>query len=457
MNIEEIDIYNAFDITIELCQLSYDPSSKGKDLLEGQFPVLFKKIGNTLYVAFRGTRNDFSSFNASLESISNMIVDVSAGDLLGENTPLSDYEEFKRDVEEQKTKLTAHAGFLTELAKYYFDIKQKIEPYYNDATNVVFTGHSAGGALATLMYYVYINDFRIEKKLPVYYTITYGSPRVIRDSIENKDLYNNSCPNLIRCFNANDIVTYIPFKNPTPFIGSIGSGFTHVGFPLPMDTNIESNTLNGLILQVIRGNKDIYSEIFKKYSFDELRQNEIIELIVSDRYLGLMGDCMFKSYEKVGVKQEVSDEMIKAQTNKILNHSQDILNYILKCNLASPLGIDEILKTNNIYNSEVQQDIGISGIYGSLMKQNKISVQAHDLKEYRNNANKLETMSFKEGFNILEKKSTENTLPILPKPVTTREITIDLINEFMLDLQSGKIIGAVSINEEELPAVLEIK
>ena len=455
---ESIDIFKAFDITIDLCKESYEPQTKGKDLLEGEFPIIFRQLGHTLYVAIRGTKNDFSSLTSSLESIRNMIVDCSAGDILGENTMLYDFLEFAFDLPQDKSQLTGHAGFMKELAKYYFEIKEKIRTYYGAVKHLVFTGHSAGGAMATLLYYVYVNDFRIEDKIPVYYTITYGAPRVIRDTIDNIDLFNISCPKMIRCFNANDIVSYIPFRNPSPYLGSMGSGFVHLGQPIPMDTNIENNTLNALILQVLRGDKEIYSEIFTKYTFDELRENNIIGLITSDKYLGILGDSLFECYKKVGVKEEVTVDMIKAQTTKLLFESQKILDYSLKCDLAQPLGINEILKQNDIFTSDTQRDIGISGIFGSLMKYNKLGVEAHDLDTYRKNASKLEKRQFDTGKSYLDELSeteVEFPLPLKPKPVSTSKVYINLMNRIMDDINSGKLIGAVEIEEKNLPAIIK--
>ena len=138
---EDIDLFNAFDITIDLCKEAYEPQTLGKDFLEGEFPVIFRKIGNTLYIAFRGTRNDFSTLQSSLESIRNMIIDCSVGDILGENTSLAEFSVFKSRLNDSS--LTGHAGFMKELSKYYLDILEKIKSYYNFASKVVFTGHSA--------------------------------------------------------------------------------------------------------------------------------------------------------------------------------------------------------------------------------------------------------------------------------------------------------------------------
>lgn len=459
--IEDIDIFKAFDITIDLCKEAYDPTAT-TDLLEGEFPVVFRKIGNTLFCVFRGTRNDFSTLKSSLESIKNMIVDCSVGDVLGEDTSLAEFGVFNSRLDDLEVKLTGHAGFMKELSIYYLDIKTKISNYYGNATNIVFSGHSAGGALATLMNYVYVNDTFIDDKLPVYYTITYGSPRVIKNTINNKELYTKACPNVMRCFNANDIVTYIPFNKQSSYLGTMGSGFTHVGKPIPMDTNIETNSLNALVLQVLRGNKGVFSQILKRYTFDELRENNFIGLITSDKYLGLTATSMFECFQKVGVKEDVSDEMIKASTNALLTDSQNILDYALKCDLAQPLGISEILKVNNIFDSEIQEDIGISSITGSLMGYNKLSVEAHDLNMYRENALNFEMMELETGTTFWgrgerKKEEAEGTYPLppIPIPVTINKVYIDLIGEILKDIESGKIVGAIPIDEGDLPAMIE--
>ena len=154
--------------------------------------------------------------------------------------------------------------------------------------------------------------------------------------------------------------------------------------------------------------------------------------------------------------------MIRASTNRLLTDSQQILDYALKCDLAQPLGISEVLKQNNIFVSEVQEDIGISSLYGSLMGYNTLSVEAHDLKMYRKNADKFEKLELSTGTTfwnkeerLEEEREGEYPLPILPKPVTINKVYIDLIGEIVKDLDSGKIVGAIPIDEADLPAMIE--
>ena len=455
------NIHEVFETTIGLSKDAYDPDVNyqvDKYLVKGDFPVLFNKSGDTLYIAFRGTRNDFNTFSSSIESIRNMLIDLTTADLVGENTPLGDYDIFKASLPIEMAKLTGHKGFIEELAEYYQTLREEIGKYYNFVNHIVFTGHSAGAGIATLCYYVYENDFTIEdERINVEYTITYGSPRVVRDTFDNIELYNKKCKHLVRCFNANDIITYLPLKEPSSWGGSLVSGFIHLGKPLSMDTNIENNSLNALILHVLRGNKSQFDEIFKNYSLDEIRQNEIIGLITSDKYLSVMGQSLFQCYEKVAVKEDVTDEMLLQHTFKILTESEEILDYSLKCDLAKPLGVEEILKRNNIYESEVQQDVGISGVIASLMGYNKLSVKAHDLDTYKENSEKLKRREIETGTSYLEPITEElDTYPLPPKPipVTTRKVYIDLIGEMVKDIESGKIVGAIEIDEDDLPALI---
>ena len=453
------NIVELFKTTASLSKDSYDNATRydvGKDFISGDFPVLITKEGETLYVAFRGTRNDFSTFTSSLESVRNMIIDATSGDTLGENTKLSEFHIFDDCLPNFASELSGHKGFITELSQYYNTIKNEITIFYGQVNNLVITGHSAGGALATLFYYIYRNDFKIKYKIPIGNVITYGSPRVIRNTFENINLYNNSCKDLIRCFNANDIVSYVPLKNPTIFGGSLISGFVHVGYPFPLDTNVENNSLNALILQVLRGNKDKFNEIFTKYSLDQLRENDIIGLITSDKYLSIISESIFKCYTKVGVKESVSDEMLVSYTGRLLTDSEKILDYATKCNLATPLGIADILKENNIYDSEIQQDIGISGIIGSLMGYNKISVSAHNLDTYIENIEKLEARELKTGKSILDpiNNTTQYPLPTTPVPITTRNIYNSLVQKILDDIDSGQLIGAVEVDTTDLPAIV---
>ena len=440
----------------DLADEAYDPTINkevGKTIIEGNFPVLINKQGNTLFIAFRGTR---ASLYKPLESIKNMIVNCSSSDFLGENTALSEFPTFNKYLSVDALKLTGHAGYMQQLNEYYTLIIDEIELYRGLITDIVVCGHSAGGGLGTLFYYIYNNDISIDKKIPIKNTISFGAPRVIRDNDANIELYTKSCPDLLRVFNANDLVPYLPLKNKSEYGGSLISGFTHVGTPVPLDTNIKVNNLNTLILQVIRGNKSVYNQIIKNYSLDELRENEIMGLITSDKYLGIMTQSLFTCYEKVGVKEGVTDDLILSYTQVLLEDTQALLDYSLKCDLAEPLGISEILKVNNIYNSDTAENIGITGMISSLLGFSKINVKSHEMKTYIENIELLERFEIDTGFSAKrDPESTEYYIPPVPVEPTTRKIFIDLVAEVLKDVDSGKIQGMIEIDESELPALIQ--
>ena len=113
----------------DLSQESYDPTINkevGKTIIEGDFPVLINKQGNTLFIAFRGTR---ASLYKPLESIKNMIINCSSSDFLGENTALSEFPTFNKYLSVDALKLTGHAGYMQQLNEYYTLIIDEIELY----------------------------------------------------------------------------------------------------------------------------------------------------------------------------------------------------------------------------------------------------------------------------------------------------------------------------------------
>jgi hypothetical protein len=439
----------------DLAQESYDPTINkevGKTIIDGNFPVLVNKQGNTLFIAFRGTR---ASLYNPLESIRNMIANCSSSDVLGENTSLAEFPVFNKYLSIEALKLTGHSGYMSELNEYYTLIIDEIELYRGLITDIVVTGHSAGGGLGTLFYYIYNNDNSIDNKIPIKNTISFGAPRVIRDNDANIELYTKSCPDLLRVFNANDLVPYLPLKNKSDYGGSLISGFTHVGTPVPLDTNVKVNNLNSLIIQVIRGNKAVYNQIIKNYSLDELRENEIIGLITSDKYLGVMTESLFTCYQKVGVKQSMTDDVLLTYTQSLLEDTQSLLDYSLKCDLAEPLGITEILKANNIYNSDTSENIGITGMVASLLGFSKINVKSHEMDTYIENLELLERIEIDTGFTKIDTERMEYYIPPVPVEPTVSKIFIDLVAEVLQDLDSGKIQGMIEIDESELPALIE--
>jgi hypothetical protein len=436
-NIDELFLH-----VLDLCEDSYMKETKfevDKYFIDGNFPVLLNRSGDTIFVIFRGTNNNFTTYEDIVNSISNMITDMTTWDgaAVNQNIKYSTLVE-QALLSEEARDLGAHIGFIKELAKYYKSIADEIQLYDSVCNHVVLGGHSAGGALATLFYYVYANDRNLKSKIPVEYCITYGSPRVLLNRHEFITQFNNSCPSYYRVFNVNDIVSYLPFNKGSVFDSGIASGFTHVGLPMCLDSNVDDNSLNALILQVVKGNYKAFDEIFLNYSLNEIRENKLIEFITSNQYLSLMGDSMFKCYQNVGTRRDVSDEMILFYARELMSEGEKLLDYGLKCDLLEPLTISDMLKQNNIGENVEQENVTISSIGSMLLGFSKMSVEGHGFPKYRENLNKRVDREVLDKTPFLEPFTYENTLP---KAVTPESVTIDMMASIQEDIDRGYILG----------------
>ncbi len=256
---------------------------------------------------------------------------------------------------------------------------------------------------------------------------------------------NNSCPSYYRVFNVNDVVSYLPFNKGGMFETNIASGFTHVGLPMCLDSNIDDNSLNALILQVVKGNVNKFDEVFLNYSLEEIRQNKLIEFITSDKYLTLMSDALFQCYSNIGVRENVSDEMLMLYTRELMSNSEKLLDYGLKCNLLEPLTLSDMMKANNIGENPLQEDVAISSIGGALLGFNKMSVKAHLFPDYRDNLNLRVDREVLDKTPFLEDYKYESSLP---KEVTPQSVEIDLMESIQKDIDNGKILGITTSDFE---------
>jgi len=120
----------------------------------------------------------------------------------------SSMEDAIADVKVYMTKFLgtyAHSGFLSQYLSINSSIINTIR--YDEAKEIIFVGHSLGGALATLA-------AAESKQLFPYKCIkccTFGSPRVGNESFVK--LFNSTVDTSIRCINGDDMVT----KNPRIF------------------------------------------------------------------------------------------------------------------------------------------------------------------------------------------------------------------------------------------------
>lgn len=131
-------------------------------------------------VAFRGT-----------DSFTDWLNDVNVA-----SARLDTYFPFIRNTDN----LIGHMGFIRYIASVYQDIKRELE----GVANFEITGHSLGGAMATIFAYVYYLD---TYKQPLH-AFVFGSPRVFMGDVEK---YNKKI-DLVRFQNSNDAATYVPSK-----------------------------------------------------------------------------------------------------------------------------------------------------------------------------------------------------------------------------------------------------
>jgi hypothetical protein len=431
-----------YDITLELSNKAYNPESSAIEnhtfLNDSEdFPVLLYKDNDTLYVAFRGTNTDISTYDSVGNTINNILIDITTTDPLGLGNYLSYYDTFKFFIKGEYQLLKAHEGYIKVLDKIYFDLRQMIDGY--DCSKVILTGHSAGGGLATLFYYLYENDIRnTGRTKPIKYVITYGSPRVIYDFPQNIELYNENCKNLTRIFNLGDIVSYAPFKKSLLFTDNITSGFTHVGKPLCLDSNVSINSLNGLTIMCARKNiQNIQPLLDQQDYFTSL---ETLQYLYTDKYLALMTDCLFESFQSIITDENATPAMIEAYTLELKDKSSKLENYNGKCELLRPLGISDILKKNPIGETKEQEDTTIAAIGGAILGMNQLSVEAHRLSKYRENLDILINQEVEQRKPI-EEEDKEFIFSTSVKPVSTEDILDKLMEKIELDVESGKIVG----------------
>ena len=114
------------------------------------------------------------------------------------------------DIVENKTYV--HSGFYNQFLEIKGQLDREVEKYYITHCNspnkqqIIFCGHSLGGALATIATVYY------GQKYPSYkvHCVTFGSPRVGGKKFVK--MYNKTVDTSYRFVNNNDIVTMIPTR-----------------------------------------------------------------------------------------------------------------------------------------------------------------------------------------------------------------------------------------------------
>lgn len=135
-----------------------------------------------------------------------------------------------------------HRGFL----EGYFAVSETIHARVHGAKRIIITGHSLGGALATLC----ALDL-VDNGLPVWNAITFGSPRVGNGAF--RDYYDEHLHGeTLRVVAQGDPVTVMP-----PWF----NGYRHVGREVYLQNNGDVKVEPGLIGKAIPVAQSIYHDL----------------------------------------------------------------------------------------------------------------------------------------------------------------------------------------------------
>jgi predicted lipase len=155
--------------------------------------------GDTTYIVFRGstTQLDWKTNFEFEQELTDFRQEVVQQSIVQEREQVYPYEE------ESKANAKMHKGFVTA----YFGVRTSICKLLKERTTarVIATGHSLGGALATLcavdLQFNFAGQFAIE-------SYTYGAPRVGNQGFV--DSFNHRVPNSFRFVYGLDIVPALP-------------------------------------------------------------------------------------------------------------------------------------------------------------------------------------------------------------------------------------------------------
>ena len=380
------------DITAKMCNDSYDTSLTETESLHFinverslnlDVPVLFQVMDNILFVAFRGTDpGEFTNVLTDLLTGAASQTGIKSVDETA-NTPnrLSTYDNLMKQINQDFSNIMFHLGFLRSMNRMYFDVYTEISKYANTVRSVVLTGHSYGGALASLFYYVYANRINLLDGLPrVSHTITYGAPRFLRQGYN--ELYLKNCPHLVRVVSVNDIIPYVPFAEElkTVLPVSIATGFSDVGEVICLQRAIDYVNVNEFVIDLLRGNLDKVDSLTQ--NMPAIEANELIQFMLSDKYLALvMGatvECArqctpvmqkYKFTKELGengieVSHTLDQQQITYVQQQLKNNLAQISEYNEKCQLVKGYGLTEIFEANKIARDDSVIDWMISNITG---------------------------------------------------------------------------------------------
>ena len=408
------DISALLDLTLQASTDVYRENIIGDEdyyvISDYSVPVLFEKSEGNLIIAFRGTA-----------SISNILTDLNTSNFLSDaENEINSYDLFKNRLENLGVK--AHSGFIKVLTEsrlpkrltdnsyvgarnaipLYEVIRTEIDKFKGSVNSVVLTGHSLGGAIATLFYYLYQTDYTNDDEKISMRVISYGSPRVFYT--QSKDAVESVCPNNIRVFNSRDIVSYIPFSSGMR-LSNIVSGYSHVGKPLCLDDIQNSNNMNILVKHILSTDKPT-TRAMKDSSTQEA--SELLKNVsLTTEYQELILGSVLDNMATYQVKEEYDDPEILAMEDMILDSIEPTDNWESMVEEVKGLGISDLLRLNPVGETVEQQKYTIGSLFGYVLGFNKLTSKEHKLTKYRENLDTAIVIELQNEEDILTGKSQE--------------------------------------------------
>jgi predicted lipase len=155
--------------------------------------------GSGIIIVFRGSESSFdweTDFDTQPER-------AEFDDKVIRSKIVADQEKVYPYAGESRSGALMHRGFV----RAYFSVRDQIHDYVrtHDISNVTVTGHSLGGALATLCAVDIQYNFSDKVSIEAY---TFGSPKVGNDGF--RESYNQRVPNSYRFVQGMDIVPELP-------------------------------------------------------------------------------------------------------------------------------------------------------------------------------------------------------------------------------------------------------
>ena len=76
-----------------------------------------------------------------------------------------------------------------------------------------------------------------------------------------------------------------------------------MGTPFCLDSNIRNNSLNVLLLNIIKFNTiDKKNLLVENFTLEELKDNSLIQFMLSKKYLSQLAECIFTAFKNLQVK-----------------------------------------------------------------------------------------------------------------------------------------------------------